>query len=82
MKTGRVTAKELRYQTSPLLRRVLAGERLTVTLRGKPVAVIEPISRSASEAFKPIAFGLWSKHKGKEPVQAWLDKVRSPRFRR
>jgi prevent-host-death family protein len=81
MKQGKITAKELRYQTSPLLRRVMAGERLTVTLRGKPIAVLGPVSGPAADRFEPIAFGLWKKRGRKEPVQKWLDQLRRPRHR-
>ena len=39
---GTVTAKQLNQKTGEVLRRVRAGERLTVTYRGKPIAVIAP----------------------------------------
>ena len=37
-------ARDLRNDLSSVLRRVQAGERLRVTLRGRPVAVLEPIA--------------------------------------
>jgi prevent-host-death family protein len=77
-----VTAKQLRYETSRILQRVRTGERLTVTLRGKPVAVLTPLQDEAEDRFEPIAFGLWKERKDLEDVQAWLDKIRQPRYRR
>jgi len=37
-----VSVRELKNDTTKILRRVEAGERLTVTKRGRAVAVIEP----------------------------------------
>jgi prevent-host-death family protein len=39
-----VSVRELRNRVSEVLRRVEAGERLTVTVNGRPVATLEPIS--------------------------------------
>lgn len=39
---GNVTAKQLKQRTGEIIRRVKSGERLTVTYRGKPVAIILP----------------------------------------
>lgn len=39
---GNVTAKQLKQRTGEIIRRVRSGERLTVTYRGRPVAVIVP----------------------------------------
>ena len=39
---GTVTAKQLKQRTGEVIRRVRSGERLTVTYRGKPIAVIGP----------------------------------------
>lgn len=72
-----VTAKQLRYQTSQILRRVMAGESLTVTLRGRPIAKLVPLQ--AEDCFEPIAFGLWKDRDG-EDVQEWLNEVRQPRY--
>ncbi len=37
-----VTAKQLKQKTGEIIKRVRAGEELTVTYRGKPVALITP----------------------------------------
>jgi len=38
-----VASRELRNDTAGLLRRVEAGEELTITVRGRPVAVLRPV---------------------------------------
>ena len=38
----RVTAKQLKQKTGEIMKRVRAGESLTITYRGKPIAVIRP----------------------------------------
>ena len=48
MKT--VTAAEASRQFSALLREVAQGERVVVTLRGRPVATIEPLRPCAATA--------------------------------
>jgi prevent-host-death family protein len=44
-----VGIRELKNQLSRYLKRVRAGERLVVTERGEPVAVISPPAASAAE---------------------------------
>ena len=48
-----VTAKQLKQKTGEVIRRVRSGERLTVTYRGKPVAVIASSTDRLSE---PVSF--------------------------
>jgi prevent-host-death family protein len=38
-----VSARELRNDTAGVLRRVEAGEDITITVRGRPVAVLTPV---------------------------------------
>lgn len=40
-----VASRELRNQTRMLLDRVEAGERLTITVDGRPVALLGPVGR-------------------------------------
>ena len=40
-----VPSRELRNNTRPLLDRVRDGESLTITVDGRPVAVLEPVGR-------------------------------------
>ncbi len=49
-----VTAKQLKQRTGEVIRRVRSGERLTVTYRGKTVAVIAPPEEEKTEALKEL----------------------------
>ena len=40
-----VASRELRNNTRALLDRVLAGETVTITVNGRPVAVLQPMGR-------------------------------------
>lgn len=42
---GEVASRELRNNTRGLLDRVEAGEAITITIDGRPVAVLQPIGR-------------------------------------
>jgi prevent-host-death family protein len=46
----RVGVRELRQDASQVLRRVAAGETVTITDRGRPVARLSPIAPSAGVA--------------------------------
>ncbi len=52
MKT--VTAKQLKQRTGEVIRRVKSGERLTVTYRGKPIAVIAPPTTKELKALEEL----------------------------
>jgi prevent-host-death family protein len=41
---GEVASRELRNDTRGLLRRVEAGEHVVITVGGRPVAVLSPVS--------------------------------------
>ena len=41
-----VPSRELRNDTAGVLRRVAAGERVTITVNGRPVAALVPLQRS------------------------------------
>ena len=78
-----VTAKQLRLNTSGILKKVQSVGSVTVTLRGKPVAKI-----SALKAKEPMrveehpAFGMWADREDMKDVRAWLKRVRTPRYLR
>ena len=57
MRTNRVGVRELRQNLSRYLRLVERGERLEVTERGKPVAVLGPIDEPASALRRLVASG-------------------------
>lgn len=44
---GEITARELRNDTLGILRRVESGEEIHVTVSGRPVAVLSPLSQRA-----------------------------------
>ena len=51
---GTVTAKQLKQRTGEIIRRVKSGERLTVTFRGKPVAVIAQPTMGESNTLEEL----------------------------
>ncbi len=46
---GTVTAKQLKQKTGEIIKRVKSGERLTITYRGKPVAIMAPPTNDETE---------------------------------
>lgn len=54
---GVVTAKELKNRTGEILRRVRSGEKILITRRGKPCAMIEqPKVKRGKETFSLRSF--------------------------
>ncbi|GAB6887515.1 hypothetical protein JCM13304A_10130 [Desulfothermus okinawensis JCM 13304] len=49
-----VTAKELKQRTGEIIKRIRAGEKLTITYRGRPVAAIIPISEKEEGTVKSL----------------------------
>ena len=58
---GTVTAKQLKQKTGEVIRRIKSGERLTLTYRGKPLAVIQPTTEKELKGL----------NKAHESVKAW-----------
>ena len=58
---GTITAKQLKQKTGEVIRRIKSGERLTLTYRGKPLAVIEPTTEKDLE----------KSNKVNDSVKAW-----------
>ena len=78
-----VTAKQLRLDTSRILRKVQQLGSLTVTLRGKPVAKLSSLNpKPAMRVEDHPAFGMYAGRKDMEDVHAWLKKIRTPRYLR
>ena len=50
MGSSEVSIRELRNHGGDVVERVVAGERLTVTRSGKPVAELRPVGRPAVKA--------------------------------
>ncbi len=42
-----ITAKQLKQKTGEIIKRIRAGEKFTLTYRGKPIAIIQPASESS-----------------------------------
>ena len=63
---GTITAKQLKQKTGEVIKRIKSGERLTLTYRGKPLAVIEPTTEKNIKEFNRV----------NESVKAW-DKIES-----
>ena len=71
---GTVTAKQLKQRTGEIIKRLKSGERLTLTHRGKPVAVIDPFL-SEEERISP---GLRSFDEAWEDIERELEKTKPP----
>jgi prevent-host-death family protein len=54
---GRVGVRELRQNASAVLRRVLAGESIEITQRGRPVAMIVPLPEPTDVIERLVAEG-------------------------
>ena len=59
-----VGVREIRQNLSVYLERVLAGEALTITDRGRPVAVLTPLPSGATPMDQLVAAGRATKGKG------------------
>ena len=85
---GTVTAKQLKQKTGEIIRRVKSGERLTITYRGKPVAIMAPPAndetavmqklRSFDEAWLDIEKTLG---KTKPEFKGWMEAIQWARNR-
>jgi prevent-host-death family protein len=83
-----VTARQLKQRTGEVIRKVRSGERLTLTYRGKPVAIIAPSTkekkkageqlRAFSEAWKDIEETL---QKTKPAFKGWREATKWVRNR-
>jgi prevent-host-death family protein len=76
-----VTAKELRLKTSQVLKKVQQVGSVTVTLRGKPVAKLTPLSEKDPRPLTDYpAFGMWADREDMKDVDTWLRNIRKPRY--
>ena len=76
-----ITAKELRFHFGKVVKRLLRGEEVTVTYRGKPLAVIRPIRGEVvkGRGFSAVGFGMWRDREQMEDVERWVRERRRPR---
>ena len=63
---GTITAKQLKQKTGDVIKRIKSGERLTLTYRGKPLAVIEPTTENDLNKLNKVS----------DSVKAW-EKIES-----
>ena len=77
-----VTAKQLRTQTSRILKTVQRAGSVTVTLRGKPVAKISSLTgrKLAKDLLEYRAIGMWADRKDMKDPSAWVRRIRKPRY--
>lgn len=66
MSHATVTIREVRNRGREVIERVLAGERLTVTRAGRPVAVLHPVERAPLSREE-----LLRRWRGLPPVDPW-----------
>ena len=78
-----VTAKQLRLQTSKILKTVQRAGSVTVTLRGKPVAKISSLvaKKPAKDLLEYRAIGMWADRKDMKDPSAWVREIRKPRYK-
>lgn len=79
MKTA--TAKELRNRASAILASVRKGNEVVITMRGKSIAVMKPVT-DVEKPFSPIGFGIWKGRKEMANVKQWLAGRRKERYQR
>jgi len=77
-----VTAKQLRLQTSKILKKVQRMGSATVTLRGKAVATLLPFGGGpgAKRLSEYSAIGMWAERKDMKDPSTWVRKIRKPRY--
>ena len=73
---GTVTAKQLKQKTGEMIRRVKAGERLTITYRGKPAAIMAPPGNDEIRALRELR----AVDEAWEDIERTLEKTK-PRFK-
>lgn len=77
-----VTARDLRQRAAEVLRAVRHGESVTITFRGKVVAVIRPAGQPEERAFEPVGFGIWRTDPRAKDVPTRIRQLRESRHRR
>jgi prevent-host-death family protein len=76
-----ITAKQLRLKTSEVLKKVQQVGSVTVTLRGKPVAKLVSLSAPKDKKLSDYpAIGMWADREDMKDVDAWLRRIRRPRY--
>ncbi len=75
---------DLRKKSSEVMRALSRNEPVTVTYRGKPVAVMQPIGQACKEAVRNVrdhpAVGMWADREDMKDVNAYIRRLRKGRF--
>ena len=76
------TTKDLRLRTKEILAASQRGEKVVITFRGEPRAVLSPLPNFVKRQSQPNpSFGIWSDLKGGRPsVDGQIASLRAPRF--
>lgn len=78
-----VGLKQLRSEISNVFKLVRKGENITITQRGRPIAVIKSFPlKEEGKKFEPVGFGIWADREDLKDVKAWLKKSRNIRYSR
>ena len=76
-----VSAKQLRINTSEILKSVQRLGSVTVTLHGKSVEKLSALNeKPAMRVEDHPAFGMWAGREDMRNVHTWLAKIRIPRY--
>ncbi|WP_082181087.1 type II toxin-antitoxin system Phd/YefM family antitoxin [Actinomyces timonensis] len=84
MRTAQISQRELRNDSSAVLRRVEAGEEMTVTRRGVPVARLSPVPtdgdlRCVKPATRRLRFSDLGRVRLEESTEELLAAIRDDR---
>ena len=77
----KITTKELRLRPGKIIDRVINGQEITVTFRGKSVVKIVPIKQKTEDPDSAEAsiFWLWKEHTGDTSVDNYVRQLRRGR---
>jgi len=76
------TTKDLRLHTRELIAATDRGEKIVITYRGKPRAMLTPITeqlQAGKRQTRNPAFGLWQESQQTESVDEQVRRLRQPR---
>lgn len=76
---------DLRRKSAEIIRALERNERITIFYRGRPKAIMQPLSDEAEQmpakAKEHAAFGLWRDREDVQDVAAHIRELRQGRFR-
>ena len=77
----KITTKELRLRPGKIIDRVINGQEITVTFRGKSVVKIIPVKQKAeaADSAETSIFGMWKDHTNGKSVESYVRDLRKGR---